>query len=107
MTTEEKEAFYDQVIAPELGRLGKLCEERGISFLAMAEWAPGESGLSLTAQAERGLVMMWTIWAATCRGNADALIGAIARRAGMTGHSSIMLKQLGVPLSPAEGQTVQ
>jgi hypothetical protein len=87
VTKAEKEKFYDEVIAPELGRLGRLCEERGLSFLAMAEWAPDQFALSLGAQAERGLVMQWVMWAATSRGNADALIGAIAR--------------------PSEGRTVQ
>jgi hypothetical protein len=89
MTKAEREAFYDQVIAPELGRLGQLCEARGISFLALAEWAPGSTALSLTAQADRGAAMHLAMSAARCRGNADALIGEIAR------------------LSPAEGQTVQ
>jgi hypothetical protein len=89
VTKAEREAFFDQVIAPELGRLGQLCEQRGISFLAMAEWSPGETALSMTAQAGRGAAMHWAMSAARCRGNAEALIVEI------------------VKLSPAEGQTVQ
>ena len=41
---EDHEKFYDEVIAPKLMEIGKICTEKGIPFLAVAEYAPGEVG---------------------------------------------------------------
>ena len=44
MTSKEKEKFYDDSIAPELLRLGQLCKDNGLSFVAGVEWEPDEVG---------------------------------------------------------------
>lgn len=40
MTPAEKEKFYDEKIAPELLKLGQLCQDNDLSMLATVEWAP-------------------------------------------------------------------
>lgn len=52
-----KEKFYDTEIAPELLRLAKLCQDKGLSFVAGVEWAPGDLGrtAALTAEAGEGM----------------------------------------------------
>jgi hypothetical protein len=44
VTPQEKEALYDEKVAPELARLAKLCQANGLSFVAGVEWEPGEIG---------------------------------------------------------------
>lgn len=49
LTAEEKEKFYDEKIAPQLAKLGKMCQDHGLSFLAGVEWEPGEIGRTYTS----------------------------------------------------------
>lgn len=44
MNADEREKFYDDNIAPDLLRLGKLCQENGLSFVCGVEYAPGQFG---------------------------------------------------------------
>lgn len=41
---EDKEKFYDEVIAPKLMEVGKICKEKGIPFLAVVEYTPSKVG---------------------------------------------------------------
>jgi hypothetical protein len=41
MMDKDTEAFYDSEIAPELAYLAKRCTDRGMSFVAAVEYAPG------------------------------------------------------------------
>ncbi len=46
--------MYDEKIAPELLRLGKLCQENGLSFVCGVEWEPGELGRTATLTKDAG-----------------------------------------------------
>lgn len=98
----DKEIFYDQHIAPKLAELAKECEARGMPFLALVEWEPGEGGRTcvLPPGASFGIRMAET--AARARGNVDSLILALMRYAGQHGHSSVCLSRLGVAHAPPE-----
>lgn len=99
----KQEAFYDDVIAPELLRIGKLAQDNGVSLLALAEWEPGETSSTVTMQAGSSFAMRMAKAAIDARGNVDALFIAIERYARENGHSSTYLAQLGVPLKPSAG----
>lgn len=108
----ENERFYDEQIAPELARLGKLCEARGLPFLAHVEFDQGHYGTTAAAPATRSWGFTLALYAATAKGNFDALAFAVAKhvRENNTGHGSLILKQMGVPTSPAQvsqGPTIQ
>lgn len=98
----ELENFYDSEIAPVLLDLAKRCEAKGLSFLAEVEWEPGETGRTATLTAAAGFGIRLADLAARAKGNADALIIAMMKHAREHGHSSMCLKQLGVPLHPEE-----
>lgn len=57
MNIKEREKFYDEKIAPELLRLGKLCQENGLSFVCGVEWDTNEVGrtAALTKDAGEGM----------------------------------------------------
>lgn len=46
----DKENLYDEQIAPELLRLGNICKDNGLSFLAVVEWSPGKTGETYVVQ---------------------------------------------------------
>lgn len=98
----EREDFYDSEIAPALLDLGKKCESSGLSFLAVVEWDPGETGQTATLTVDASFSMRLSDTATRAKGNVDALIIAMMKHAREHGHSSIFLKQLGVPLQPGE-----
>lgn len=100
MTQEEREAFYDREIAPEMLRLGKMCHEAGLSFLAVVEWAPGETGRTRQFVEPYGPPIEIADAAIRAGNNVDALIMFLMRIGEERGHSSVFLKQLGVPLKP-------
>jgi len=98
MTPEEREAYYDAEIAPVLMDLGKACEERGLTLLAMCQWAPDEGGSTKGVPAgQRDCHVRSVMYAMEAKGNADLLFMALARDAKEQGHSSAVLKMLGVP----------
>lgn len=106
------EQFYDDHIAPELLRLGKLCEDRGMAFLAHVEFEEGEFGTTVAIPANRSWAFVLAHYAVQAKGNFDALAFAVARhvRENNTGHGSMILSQMGVPTAPASaspGQTIQ
>lgn len=101
-----KETFYDEHIAPVLLRLCKLAEANGISFVAMVEWQPGETGRTHCLQAEAGFSVRLADAAVCSLGNVDSLLIAVERWARAHGHNSMYLAQLGVPLRP-EGTAIQ
>jgi hypothetical protein len=57
MDVQEREKFYDEKIAPELLRLGSLCGDNGLSFVAGVEWDPGEVGRTTRLMKDAGEVM--------------------------------------------------
>lgn len=96
------EAIYDEVIAPKLLDVARICNEHGMPFLAQVEYAPGDYGTTADMPADRSLPMDWAYVAGRCRGNADDLIGYLISQARTRGHGSVYLKMLGVPLKPEE-----
>lgn len=90
------EQFYDEEIAPDLLDLAKRCHDRGLSFVAVVEWEPGEQGRTIYLQRSHGLGIELANVAAATNGNVDSLIMYIMRYGEKHGHSSACLKILGV-----------
>lgn len=99
--TSSNERFYDEEIAPALAELAKRCSDKGMSFVASVEYAPGDSGSTVSLTEDHGNGIHMTAFASRCNSNVDALFMSIIRRAKATGHSSIFLMQLGVPPVPS------
>ena len=107
MTNEQ---FYDETIAPELARLADQCRIRGMSLVALVEFAEGQAGSTVQLQPSHSWGTFMAALAARSYGNVDGLIMGIMRKARTTGHNSLCLLQLGVscaPSSPDTGGVVQ
>ena len=60
------EAWYDAEIAPALAGLAKRCHERGMAFLAVVEYQPGDRARTLYMTEHAGMAMhMVSLCAAT------------------------------------------
>ncbi len=94
---DAREAFYDREIAPELLGLAKACEARGLSFVATVGWGPQATGITATIRPHAALALRLAHCAARSHGNVDAIIIAMMKYGRQDGHSSIFLKQLGIP----------
>ncbi|KQN09849.1 hypothetical protein ASE85_02625 [Sphingobium sp. Leaf26] len=97
------EQIYDELIAPKLLEIGKLCEEHGLPVVAQVEYAPGDFGLTQFRPDGASLPMKLMAISARCGGNVDTLFMAIERHAREHGHGSIYLHRLGVPITPDRG----
>ena len=53
----ENEIFYDEVIAPKLAEVAKLCQDRNMSIVADVEYEPGEPGSPRVLQESPGAKM--------------------------------------------------
>ncbi|KTT68248.1 hypothetical protein [Sphingomonas sanguinis] len=95
------EQIYDDIVAPMLLEVMKVCHEHGMPIVATVEYAPGDFGTSADLPANRSLPMDWSYVGARSNGNADVLIGHLVDQAKKRGHGSVFLKQLGVPTNPA------
>lgn len=97
------EEFYDQEIAPELLRLAKLCEARGMAFVCDVGFMDAEGNKGSTRFCPEGahIRQLFTWWASCADGNADTLIWAMQGHAKKHGHSSASLYLLGTPTHPA------
>lgn len=95
------EQVYDEIVAPMLLEVLKVCHEHGMPITATVEYATGEYGTSADFPADRSLPVDWAYVAARSNGNADVLIGHLVSQAEARGHGSVYLKQLGVPTVPA------
>lgn len=99
-TAEQREAFYDEEIAPMLDFLGAKCRANGLSFFAMAEWNPGDTGRTVSLLEGHGPTIAMANLAATNGHNADNMIGKLVHLGQKHGHSSMYLRILGVPMIP-------
>lgn len=70
---KDNEKAYDDEIAPALLAIGKRCEEIGMPFLAVAEWAPGQIGRTEASPAGTGLAFRVIQMAARSTPNFDSL----------------------------------
>lgn len=98
----EREDFYDVDIAPALLVLGRKCQAAGLSLVAVVEWEPGQTGETTFLSGESSFAVRMVQAAVKAHGNVDSLMFAIMRYARDNGHSSAILHQLGVPLTPNE-----
>ena len=99
-TAEEREACYDEEVAPALREIARKCEQHGLSFLAICEWEPGDYGRALLQQSSASPAFRLTNIAAKSEGNADVLINSIIEYGRRYGHDSIHLAAFGVPTTP-------
>ena len=92
----ENEEWYDKEIAPALREIGKKCEEKGVAFVSVVEYDPGEIGRSFTLPATAALAMVMINYCARTAPNLDSyVIGLLryCRQAGINVDSSIIAKQ--------------
>jgi hypothetical protein len=70
MATERE---YDEVVAPMLREVARLCQEHGLSLVARVEWASGDGGITQVTAAGASPAHRLTQLAAHACGNFDAL----------------------------------
>ncbi len=70
----EGEAWYDAEIAPALAELAKRCHERGMAFLAVVEYQPGDRGRTVYMTEHAGLAMQMVSLCAATVPNVDCYI---------------------------------
>ena len=99
-TANERETFYDTDVAPAILAIARQCEERGLSFLTIIVWDPGEFGRTVSLCEGSGISIRLAYMVARAKGNVDAIIIALMKYGSEHGHNSICLSQLGVPTSP-------
>lgn len=73
------EKLYDEVIAPKIMEVCKLCEQNGIPFVGLCEFERGEHGRTEYLPDSASLEMHIAAYAARCHANVDALMIAITR----------------------------
>jgi len=100
------EEFYDKEIAPELMRLAKICEDRGMSFLCQVEFERDATAETKAVCLGAGVKTHIARMGMECRGNVDSLIWGIKRYAAKHGHQSAELHLAGIPTTPNSGGTV-
>lgn len=97
----ERERFYDEEIAPKLLDLARACEERGLGFVAVVEWSPGDCGQTATLPAGAGPAIRMAELAGRSRGDVDSFVIAIGKSdLARNGHNSIALMRMGFPNDP-------
>lgn len=100
----EGELFYDSEIAPLLMELSRLCEARGMGFVASVEFTPGGNATTANGPAQESINGLLVLWASRAAGNLDKLALSAARHVKESGlpHNSVVLQALGVPLTPED-----
>lgn len=96
----DNEAFVDAEIAPELMRLAKLCEARGLPFVSCVQYGPEDTLETCALPANPGIKSLMAYWAVKAHGNVDSFIIAAQRYAEKHGHGSMILNMLKVPTTP-------
>lgn len=77
--TTEGEAWYDAEIAPALAALAKRCHERGMAFVAVVEYQPGDRAGTYYMTEDAGLAMTMLHLCARTTPNVDAYIMNLRR----------------------------
>lgn len=96
--TTENEAWYDAEIAPALAALAKRCNERGMAFVAVVEYAPGDRAGTYFMTEDAGLEMSMLSLCARTAPNVDAYLMNLIRHckaARIATGGSIGLRALG------------
>lgn len=92
-----EEAWYDAEIAPALAALATRCHEKGMAFVAVVEYMPGNRGSTYYMTENAGLEMHMLHYCACTVPNVDAYIVNIKRHAakhGIDTSSSFVLQHL-------------
>jgi len=101
MDEAERERYYDEEVAPMLLAMAKACQERGLSFVALVEWAPGDLGQTVALSKTAGAAIRMADLAGRSKGNIDAfMIAAGKSDLASRGHGSIALAMMGFPADP-------
>ena len=100
----DKETFYDTIVAPELLKLANLCKDNGVGFVAMVQFGDTAHGRTASLPEGSSFAIILAEAAMQAQGNVDALMIAVSRRAKETGHSSLVLHQLGIPEQPSHSR---
>lgn len=103
----DNEAFYDADIVPALRAIQKKCAEREMSFLAVAEYNPGEWGRTTVQTPTQSLALTIMHIAAQTGQNVDSLIINIRRHChaqGIDMRSSMVLAPYAAR-QPQEGES--
>ena len=107
MTEQE----YDEIWAPRLLKLGREIRQAGSSVVITVDFEVEEGGRSSgsTIELRQGSAMETRLAAVLARSgaNIDAFMMSVARAADAEGHSSMVLKLMGIPESPAGPQPDQ
>lgn len=91
----EGEAWYDAEVAPALAELAKRCHQRGMSFVAVVEYQPGDRGRTAYMTEDAGLAMeMVNLCAATVPNVDRYVLGLrkLCRERGQDISGSIVLR---------------
>ena len=72
--TTEREAWYDMEIAPALAALAKRCNDRGMAFIAVVEYQPGDRASTYYMTGADGTAMHMLHLAAQTVPNVDSYI---------------------------------
>lgn len=100
---EDKEAIYDDQIAPLMTQLIEICRREGVPMFASFQY--GDAGFCTSALSTGHCVFNHYMALAQCSEhggvNVDKYMNWVAKDARKNGHSSIYLKMSGVPLAPA------
>jgi len=78
-TEPTNEEFYDSEIAPKLLELANQCGDRGMSFVSVVEYAPGERSTTKRLMTDAGLAMVMLAHCAKMGENVDGYIMGLMR----------------------------
>lgn len=96
--TTEDEAWYDAEIAPALAALAKRCYERGMAFVAVVEYQPGDRAGTYYMTEHAGLAMTMQHLCAMTAPNVDAYVMNLKRHCkahGIDTGGSFAMRALG------------
>ena len=91
------EDWYDKEVAPELMRIAKKCQDKGVSIIAVVEYADDERGITKAISENSGLAMIMLGHLAKMGTNIDGfMIGIMkyAREHGIDTDSSMFLQRM-------------
>ncbi len=96
--TTDDEAWYDAEIAPALAALAKRCHERGMAFVAVVEYQPGDRAGTYYMTEYAGLAMHMQHFCAMTAPNVDAYLMNLKRHCEAVGQDmsgSFVLRGIG------------
>jgi hypothetical protein len=92
------EAIYDAEIEPKLLEVAKLCEQRGLPFVAAVQYEPGAYGETRYLPEHTDLAMVMNTLMIGAQGNADLFVIEMRRycaKHGIDTGASIVLSDFG------------